>query len=47
MTRCFWKMVLNTVEAVRLVRQKPTDLLKSLVIYNQEMNVFHIDCEGY
>lgn len=47
MTRCFWKVVLSIVEAARLVRQKPTDLLKSLARYNQEMKVFHIDCEGY
>lgn len=44
MTRCFWKMVLSIVEAARWVRQKPTDLLKSLARYNQEMKVFHIDC---
>lgn len=47
MERCFWKMVLSTVEAIRLVRQKPLDLLKSLARYTQEMNVIHIDCGGY
>lgn len=47
MVRCFWKMVLSTVEVVRLIRQKPLDLLKSLARYNQEMNVIHIEHEGY
>lgn len=40
-------MVLSTVEVVRLIRQKPLDLLKSLARYNQEMNVIHIEHEGY